>query len=588
MEEQAPKWHRWLAWLGLACALAVLAEWGWHLAASMPAISRSDHLLAIWRIAPAIEKGNWSAVAAWVFEFTGGHVIGYMRALQLVNYLAFDYSGAFIKVAAIACYAATWAAVAFAVLRTLGLGPAAGLVLPWAAWLLCSPVLSNLVTWPEGTLPFLAPTLVATLLVPWLATGGTRAVVFGTLATALTNGSGFVFLPAALAVLLRRGQVVALAATASLAIAGLATLMWALRTRVIPFEGTLPYAMDLGIVVESLTRLFTHPAFFAQYYLAVLALPFAPFRVVDSWPLGLAIAAYTVFLLSRFDHRAPGPARGWLMLAYFGLFAAAALGLGRFGYVDPAGLADVTVTSHYATVVFPLFIALGPLTALALRTVKVWQRWLLAAAVVSLAGTMGWKRSQVERDFTAVARTELAAQFGVQNWNIYSSAVTLGDTSVGQVGMLRVFPDLKALGKYPEVSSRLVLDPASIGLREARRVDQGSCGRVYSLAADTRYSWWRQLPEWTHLYMPAQVPVTRAVGFTDCDAEFVVMLGGDGAPLCVARPGPLATYFTEAELKSRPGMGAKSFDFSCPALGTGSVWAFDPRQKTLTPLKLEP
>jgi hypothetical protein len=320
----------------------------------------------------------------------------------------------------------------------------------------------------------------------------------------------------------------------------------------------------------------------------VLALPFAPFRIVDIWPLGLAVTVYTALVLSRFDHGAPGAARGWLTLAYFGLLAALALGLGRFGYLDPERMADATIVSHYAAVVFPLYIALGPLSALALRDARGWPRWLLALALVLLVAAMVWKRSKVESDFAAVARTELAAQFGVQNWNIYSSALTLGDTSVGQVGMLRVFPDLKALGKYPEVTSRLVLDPAAIGVGQARRVDQGNCGRVYRLGGDTRYRWWLRLPEWTHLHMPAEVPLTRAVGFTSCDAEFVVMLGTDGTPLCVSRPGPLATRFTEPELTALPAMGEKSFDFSCPARSAGSVWAFDPRTMTLMPLQLAP
>lgn len=585
MERRQLPWGRLAGWIGIAVSLAVLGRWAWLLAAQMPPIARSDHLLAMWRIAPAVEKGDWTAVLAWVFEFSGGHVIGYMRALQLVNYVGFDYSGAFIKAAAIACFLATWAAVAFAVLRTLGLGWPAALLLPWSAWFICSPVLSNLVTWPEGAPPFLAPVLVASLLVPLLCGTGRGAVAVGTFAMALTNGSGFMFLPAALAVRLRRRQVALLAGLAAAGVLALAVLLWLVRNRVLRTEGSMPYAIDMTMGIESLSRMLAHPLFFAQYYLAVLALPFAPFRVVDTWPWGLAIAAYTAFILSRFDHGQPGPARGWLTLAWFGLLAAAALCLGRFGYLDPDRPADATIVSHYAAITFPLFIALGPLSALALRDARGWQRWLPAAALALLVGALAWKRSQVESDFTAVARTELAAQFGVQNWNIFSSALTLGGVAVGQVGMLRVFPDFKAWGKYPEVSSRLVLDPATLGLDRARRLGQGSCGRVYALGPDVRYQWWVKTPSWAHLHAPAEVPLSRAVGFTSCDAEFVVMMDAAGAPLCVARPGPLATRFTEPELAARPGMGAGSFDFSCPAPAAGSVWAFDPRRMTLTPLQ---
>ncbi|MDB5857174.1 MAG: hypothetical protein JWQ76_863, partial [Ramlibacter sp.] len=72
------------------------------------------------------------------------------------------------------------------------------------------------------------------------------------------------------------------------------------------------------------------------------------------------------------------------------------------------------------------------------------------------------------------------------------------------------------------------------------------------------------------------------------DAEYVVMYGKDGAPQCVSRPGPLATYFTEPELKARPGMGDRSFDFSCPGGNADSVWAFDRARRVLVPLRLDP
>lgn len=585
--DKPSKWLRWSGWAGLAAALAILAEWLWMLAKSIPPISRSDHLLALWRVAPAVEQGQWGTVAKWVFEFSGGHIIGYARALQLVNYAFFDYSGAFIKAAAIGSFAATWAAIAVVVLRTLGLGLASGIILAWSAWLVCNPVLANLAMWPESAPAFLVTTFVATLLVPWLAAGSWRSIAGGALAMAFTNGSGFVFLPAAL---LPRTRLLPIA-IAVLAGAGLVLVLprlyLAARDLSPAFAALAPF-MDLGIVFDSLKRFYANPGLFVQYCFAVLVLPFAPYRMAETWWMGVVVGAYTALILARTDHRTPGPQRGWLVLAYFGLLSVLALAFGRFGYIDPARAAETVVTSHYAAVVLPLFVALGPLTYLALRGGPLPMRVFIAVAATALVGALGWMRAPVERDFSHAQRTEMAVQFGGANWNIFSAAVTLGSTTLGQIALLRVFPELKALGKYPELTRDLIVDPKPLGIEGARRETQGDCGRVYSFGPDTRHEWAVPMPEWAFMYSPRIVPFTRAVGYTTCAAPLVVMLGTDGAPLCVSRPGPLATRFTEPELAARPGMGERSFDFSCPGANAGSVWAFDPRRRVLVPLQGQP
>lgn len=584
MEEKAPKWHRGVAWAGLACAAVVVAEWVWLLAAQMPAIARSDHLKSVWRIAPAINDGAWGAVLAWVFEFGGGHIIGYARLLQLANYLFFDYSGAFIKGAAIACFVATWAAIAYALIRTLGLGLASAVLLPWSAWLVCSPVLANIITWPEGAPPFLATLLVVALFVPWLGTGSRRATAAATVAMAFTNGAGFAFLPAALVAQLKRSHALLLAGSLAALVAALLLLVWVLRARGIELAATNPYSLvDLGMALQSLHTFLAHPGFFAKYYLALLALPFAPFRVVDSWPYGLAAFAYTVVVLAWSGHRRPGPQRGWLVLAYFGLFAAVLVALGRYGYMDPEHAADAVISSHYAAIVLPLYVALGPLTALLLGDGPRVRMTVLAVAGVALAAGLVQKRLQVERDFTATAQTQLAIRFGSGNWNIYSGAASLGDVGVGQIALVRLYPELKAWGKYPELTRGLVVDPAAVIPAGTRRDAQASCGRLVAFAPDTRHPW-ATPPPGALLYSPQVLPFTRAVGYLGCEAEYVVMYGKDGVPQCVSRPGPLATYFTEPELKSRPGMGERSFDFSCPGGSADSVWAFDRARGVLVPV----
>lgn len=587
MQQRAPRWHGWIAGAGLACALAVVAEWVWHLAGSMPAISRSDHLKSMWRIAPAVNEGAWGAVLAWVFEFGGGHIIGYARALQLVNYLFFDYSGAFIRLAAIGCFVLTWAAIAFAVLRTFGFGLASAMLLPWSAWLVCSPVLANLVAWPEGAPPFLATTLVAALFVPWLAAGGRRAIAAGTLAMAFTNGAGFAFLPAALAVHLKRPQAALMAGLLAALLAALLALTWALRASGIRLAVADAYSLvDLGMALESLQRLLAHPAFFVKYYLAMLALPFAPFRVIQIWPYGLAAAAYTALVLVLTDHRRPGPQRGWLVLAWFGLFAAAAVALGRYGYIDPTQAADAVISSHYAAVVMPLYVALGALTLLLLRSGPPARRVGLAVLAAAVAAGLGHKRLQVGRDFSGVARTEMAIQSGARNWNIYAAAASLGDAGVGQIALVRLYPELKAWRKYPELTRDLIVDPASIGLGRASRDAKAGCGALVAFGPDTRHPW-ATPPPGALLHSPQVLPFTRAVGYLTCAAEYVVMYGEDGAPQCVSRPGPLATYFTEPELKARPGMGDRSFDFSCPGGKAASVRAFDAARQLLVELRVQ-
>lgn len=582
-------WQRWLAAAGMAFALAVVAEWCRLLAHSIPPVARSDHLLAIWRVFPALEQGDWGEVLAWVFEFTGGHVIAYARALQVVNYLYFDYSGAFIRAAAIASFALTCAAASWAIVRTMGFGVATGLLLPWSAWLVCSPVLANVLTWPEGAPPFLAPTLVASLLVPWLASGGAAALLGGTVAMAFTNGSGLIFLPAAAAARLTRRQLALLAAGFGLLLAALLVLLHVVRAQGVFAARYLPAAMNLEFALRSMYAVMDHPGFFFQYALALLALPFAPYRLVETWPYGLAVAVYAALLLALTPHREPGPQRGWLVLAWFGVLATAVLALSRYAYVDPLQARDAVITTHYAAVVLPLFLALGPLTLLQLRTGPWWRRAAIGVLGAALAIALVHKRLPVERDLTAAARTELAIQFGSQNWSPFAAAVSLGAINVAQSALLDFYPELKARGVYPELTRDLVLDPAAIGVAGARR-DAQACGAVHAFAPDTRQPWGDPLPSWALARYPARavVPFTRAVGYVDCNADFVLMFGQDGAVQCVARPGPLATYFTEPELKARPGMGERSFDFSCPGGSAQSVWAFDSRQRVLRPVLAAP
>lgn len=588
MDWRAPGWRWWLGGLGLLLALVLVADWAWHLAHSIPPVARSDHLKAMWRGAPAIEQGAWGAVLAWVFEFTGGHIIAYARTIQLANYLFFDYSGAFIRAAAVLTFVLTWAACAWAVLRTFGWGPASGILLAWSAWLVCSPVLANLATWPEAAPPFLVTTLVAALLVPWLNRGGAGATVGGTVAMAFTNGSGFVFLPAALAVQLPRRLVVVMAALLALLLGAVVLGLWILRARGIELAASLPYSsIDLGMAVRSVQGFAEHPGFFAQYYLALLALPFAPFRIVQTWPWGLALALFTAFVLVRSDHARPGPQRGWLVLAYLGLLGAAVVALSRYGYIDPTNAADAVISSHYAAVVMPLYLALGALTVQLVRTSPRPQAIAIAVVALVLAAACVHKRSGVDRDFSHSWRTEMAIQYGTRNWNIYAAAASLGDTGVGQIALMRFYPELKAWGKYPELTRDLIVEPATLGLAQARRETGASCGKAYVFGPDTRYAWAQPVPG-AALHSPQVLAFTRGVGHVDCQADYVVMLGADGAAQCVTRPGPLATYFTEPELKSLPGMGERSFDFSCPGGNAASLWAFDSARRMLIPLQVQP
>src|SRR5688572_2068987 len=92
----------------------VLGRWLWIVAPQTPDISRSDHLLAIWRVSGMIVSADLWGITGWIFEFGGGHIIAYARTLQLVNYFCCDYSGQFIKLAALGSFVAAWAALLFA------------------------------------------------------------------------------------------------------------------------------------------------------------------------------------------------------------------------------------------------------------------------------------------------------------------------------------------------------------------------------------------------------------------------------------------------------------------------------------------
>src|SRR5262245_546800 len=190
--------RRLAAFTSIIGSMFILSYWILLLVRQMPDIARSDHLLAIWRMSAAIEAGSWVRVASWVFEFAGGHVIALARGLQIVNYLGFNYSGQFIKVAAIATFVATWLTLCCAALRSHGMGCIAGLTIVWGTWLLCSPVLVNLLVWPESVPPFLMSTAVVLLSATAVRTGSARGIGLSAIVMSITNGSGWLFLPAVL------------------------------------------------------------------------------------------------------------------------------------------------------------------------------------------------------------------------------------------------------------------------------------------------------------------------------------------------------------------------------------------------------
>src|SRR5262249_10057553 len=107
-------------------------------------------------------------------------------------------SGQFIKVAAIATFVATWLTLCCAALRSHGMGCIAGLTIVWGTWLLCSPVLVNLLVWPESVPPFLMSTAVVLLSATAVRTGSARGIGLSAIVMSITNGSGWLFLPAVL------------------------------------------------------------------------------------------------------------------------------------------------------------------------------------------------------------------------------------------------------------------------------------------------------------------------------------------------------------------------------------------------------
>jgi hypothetical protein len=182
-----------------------------------------------------------------------------------------------------------------------------------------------------------------------------------------------------------------------------------------------------------------------------------------------------------------------------------------------------------------------------------------------------WKRSALTEKFKYFTQTELATRFGSQNWNIFSAAVLLGDHTVGQVALLEVLPDLKSRGKYPELTRDFITDPGaavpSVPVDGLRR----SCGRLHLLAADTRHSWFRNLPQFRS---PRAVPFVRAFGSAACpDVSLLLMIDAGNRILCAARPGALSMWFSEPELKKLSGMRDRMLSTShAPARQPRPCW----------------
>ena len=135
-------------------SVLIVVNWLWDLYLTIPSVSRADFVLAMWHRARQLENGDIVGVIFRAFEPFGGHIVAYTRLLQLFNFVLFDYSVTFVRITALCTLALTWVAYFWVVLREFRATIAGAVMLLIGSWLICSPVIYGLTSWPDAIPPY--------------------------------------------------------------------------------------------------------------------------------------------------------------------------------------------------------------------------------------------------------------------------------------------------------------------------------------------------------------------------------------------------------------------------------------------------
>jgi hypothetical protein len=576
-----------------AVAAVLAAVWVVRMANVIPAASIADFVLAMHFRLEAIEAGRWPEALMRMFEPFGGHIVAYTRALQLINYYAFDYSAEFVRISAIAALALAFLSVLWLALRTFGATVAGGALFAVGVYLLASPTIYTLLSWPDSIVPYYSVFILACLLMPPLgaafrsAQPGWLKAVWAVLAiVAIVIGSGVgwsaVFV-IPLLYLLSSGFVDRV----------LPRLRW--RT-----SGTVAAAVAAGLVgayilVMALFRSFEERFILDEalrgmelaasrmdvvlgYFFASMATGFALAPYTEIWAAGfIAFVIFCALVVVAAAQRRTSENAVWIALGLLGLASLAMTTLARWHFVIDRGL--FIVPQYYGVFAAPFYLGLAGLAIQLFRTSQWRLRSGVAVAAAGLLSASGWAlaaRAPVYAD-ALQTRVELgaAAPQGAALRNLALTQELSGVPNFVAMYHGRILPDFKVHGKYAAATADFV--PSAEAFLAERWGDaapqrlpaEAACGEAAGLgrtlvAAPDDRSTWSDEPEGDLTFIRF-VGVARSPRDCAAPAAHVVAMTGDGRPLCVSRPSAINALTIPHWAKSAdPAVSAAQFDFSCP------------------------
>ncbi|WP_108513293.1 hypothetical protein [Bradyrhizobium algeriense] len=596
--------------LCLIISALILACWVFYLVLSVPAISRADYLWELWGISPAIQASRIGEVIAFIFRIIAGHIIAYSRIFGLINWIAFDYNGTVIKVGAIATFVCCWGAFLYAIIRTTGRGAAAGVVLIVGTVLLCNPIPSLVIGWPESTVAYFTnwitvclglPTICRLMSAPkrpplkaWLLITGISIAII------ISNGAGWGIVPTLIAAWLTgRGHLDNIFASRRMLLTAAAIAIGIVAASAIGLFAITRFAkaddhfLYLDDVYLSLSQAPDHMFEVARHFFSVLI------ALVATWPTDIAmwfgLTLFLLWCLTIVDLVRSGRTRElcfWVSFSAYGLIGAALNTLGRWQLTAERN-GDL-MPSHYGVFALPFLVGLVALV-LSVQAGQPTRQlaffgWSIPhpknkihilAFLVAL-GALGLFVPAVangDRQVRSYNEWHLAARFGAQNYHAIHMARLSGHQRFYQLYAMHLIPDLEKLGKYRELSSDFIADAASFvageGLvpMEANDGDEICQGREpfrasqrTFIGADNRSGWNLPRESWLNLvwtYGYALGPGCRK------PVDFVFIADKDGNVLCVSRPGSrMMSDIPPESMRLLDRRADAVFNFSCPLKDT--------------------
>jgi hypothetical protein len=318
--------------------------------------------------------------------------------------------------------------------------------------------------------------------------------------------------------------------------------------------------------------------------------------IATMWPVGAALFVAWFLLVGWLAYRRRTAEFAlWISFSVFGLLSALLTTLARWQIM--VGRGDEHVPPYYSIFALPFHIGLVAIALVAFQDAKGLalrsraRSTILGISTLVIVGELVFGhtvrgiwgiRYGAYAKVSQYAEFHRAARFGTQNWNLVHVIRLSGDAIFVQEYLFKLMPEMKAYGKYKELTAGFVDNPEAFAVTERLpnpvplkslvtyssdpTCFQDGDGAVVG-GSDTRM-------QWHHAFRDTAVPFVRFYGYAHrqsrCDqkVDHVLAVDSRGRILCVSRTGWFMWWELPEDWKKKTMLRRNfTFDFSCPLRG---------------------